>query len=58
MAIASMKSHIFESFLLILPLPPLTDLEPTLLYGDNMGTIAKATNPDGAKTARSRHFDT
>jgi len=29
----------------------------TLLYSDNMGVIATATNPDGDKTAQTRHID-
>ena len=35
----------------------LVDLEPILLYDDNMGAIATATNPDGDKTSRTHHID-
>ena len=36
---------------------PLVNLELTLLYGDNMGMIIIATNPDGDKILRTRHID-
>jgi hypothetical protein len=36
---------------------PIDDLEPTLLYGDNMGAIATASSLDGDKTPRSRDID-
>jgi len=51
------RSHIFANSSRTLRLPPLVDLDPTLLYGDNMGAITTATNPDGDKTARTRHID-
>jgi len=35
----------------------LVDLDPILLYSDNMGAITIATNLDGNKTAWTRHID-
>ena len=57
MAIASYKISYLRKLLTNITSTPLVDLEPTLLYGDNMGAIATATNPDGDKTSRTRHID-
>jgi hypothetical protein len=57
MAIASYEVSYLWKLLADLTTTPLIDLEPTLLYGDNMGAIATATSPEGDKTARSRHID-
>ena len=57
MAAASYEVSYLRKLFANLTATPLTDLEPTLLYGDNMGAIATATNPDGDKTPRTRHID-
>ena len=57
MAVASYKMSYLRKLLADLTNCPLVDLGPTLLYGDNMGAIATATNPDGDKTPRTRHID-
>jgi Reverse transcriptase (RNA-dependent DNA polymerase)/Integrase core domain len=57
MATASYEISYLRKLLADISHTPIHDLEPTLLYGDNMGAIATATNIDGDKTARSRHID-
>ena len=57
MAVASYEISYLRKLLTDLTATPLVDLKPTLLYGDNMGAIATATNPDGDKTPRTRHID-
>ena len=57
MAIASYEISYFWKLLTDITSIPLVNLEPTLLYGDNMGAIATAMNPDGDKTSRTRHID-
>jgi hypothetical protein len=57
MAVASYETSYLRKLLADLTNCPLVNLEPTLLYGDNMGAIATATNPDGDKTPRTRHID-
>src|SRR5436190_232174 len=57
MAIASYEISYLRKLLTDITSTPLVDLEPTLLYGDNMGAIATATNPDGDKTPKTRHID-
>ena len=57
MAIASYEISYLRKLLTDITSTPLVDLEPTLLYGDNMGAIATATNPDGDKTPRTRHIN-
>ena len=32
-------------------------MDPTLLYGDNMGAITTASSPYGDRTKRSRHIN-
>jgi hypothetical protein len=52
------KSLIFVNFWLTWLIPlSIHNLEPTLLYGDNIGAITTATNPDGHRATRSRHID-
>jgi hypothetical protein len=57
MAIASYEISYLRRLLADLAHTPIHNLEPTLLYGDNMGAITTATNPDGHRTVRSRHID-
>jgi hypothetical protein len=57
MAVASYEISYLRKLFADLTATPLIDLEPTTLYGDNMGAIATATSPEGDKTARTRHID-
>jgi Reverse transcriptase (RNA-dependent DNA polymerase) len=57
MAIASYEITYLRKLLADISHTPIHDIEPTLLYGDNLGAIATATNPDGDKTPRSKHID-
>ena len=57
MAVASYETSYLRKLLADLTNCPLVDLGPTLLYGDNMGAIAIATNPDGDKMPRTRYID-
>ena len=57
MAVASYKTSYLRKLLADLTNCPLIDLGPTLLYSDNMGAIATATNPDSDKMPRTRHID-
>src|SRR2546423_5001895 len=57
MVVVSYETSYLRKLLADLTNCPLVNLEPTLLYGDNMGAIATATNPDGDKTPRTRHID-
>jgi hypothetical protein len=55
MAIASYETTYLRKLLSDLTSTPI--LEPTLIYGDNIGAITTATSPDGDKTPRTRHID-
>ena len=57
MAVVSYETSYLRKLLINLINCPLVDLGPTLLYGDNMGAIAIATNPNGDKMPRTRHID-
>ena len=57
MAIASYEISYLRKLLADISHTPIHDMEPTLLYGDNIGAIATATNSDGNKTTRSKHID-
>ena len=57
MAVASYEISYLRQLLADLAHTPIHNLEPTLLYGDNIGAITTATNPDGHRATRSRHID-
>jgi len=55
MAIASYEISYLRKLLADISTTPIHSIDPTLLYGDNMGAIDTATNSDNTK--RSRHID-
>ena len=57
MVITSYEISYLQKLLTDLTSTSLVNLEPTLLYSDNMSAIATVTNPDGDKTSRTRHID-
>ena len=57
MAIISYETSYLRKLLADLTNCPLVNLESTLLYDDNMGAIAIATNPNDDKTPRTRHIN-
>ena len=57
MTVASYEISYLHKLLTDLTATLLVDLKPTLLYGDNMGAIATAMNPDSDKTSRICHID-
>jgi hypothetical protein len=58
MAIASYEISFLRKLLADISNTPIHDMNPTLLYGDNMGAITTATNPESKSSShRSRHID-
>ena len=55
MATASYEISYLRKLLADISTTPIHTIDPTLLYGDNMGAIDTATNSDNTK--RSRHID-
>jgi hypothetical protein len=55
LAIASYEISYLRKLLADISTTPIHTIDPTLLYGDNMGAIDTATNSDNTK--RSRHID-
>ena len=57
MAIINYEIFYLRKLLIDITSTLLVDLEPMLLYSDNMGAIAIAMNPNGDKTPRTRHIN-
>ena len=55
MAVASYKISYLQKLLINISLTP--ELEPILLYDNNMGAIATATSSDGNKIPRTWHIN-